>query len=90
MITMVGSPAGTNCSIELSNQTLVPSMSTAPFSVEMACNPVNQSPVRAVSVRAASSCDSPRSLMLSRGTSFSFGHVVDVFCTQNDTSGGSQ
>jgi hypothetical protein len=32
---------------------------------------------------AASSCDSPRRLMPSRGTSFSFGHVVDVFCTQS-------
>jgi len=65
-------------------------MNTAPFSVEMACNRANQSPVRAVSLRAASSCDSLRTLMPSRGTSFSFGHVVDVFCTQNDTSGGSQ
>ena len=64
-------------------------MNTAPFSVEMACNPVNQSRY-ARSACAASSCDSPRSLMLSRGTSFNFGHVVDVFCTQNDTSGGSQ
>jgi hypothetical protein len=65
-------------------------MNAAPFSVEMAYNPANQSPVRAVSLRAASSCDSPSTLMPSRGTSFSFGHVVDVFCTQNDTSGGSQ
>lgn len=32
---------------------------------------------------------SPSTLMPSIGTPVSFGHVVEVFCTQNDTSGGS-
>jgi len=40
-------------------------------------------------VFAAVSCDSPSTLIPRNGRSFSFGHVVDVFCTQKETSGGS-
>ena len=43
----------------------------------------------AASVRAATSCASPSTLIPSAGRSRSFGHVSEVFCTQNDTSGGS-
>src|ERR1700686_3642743 len=64
-------------------------MKTAPLSADTVCIPAKRSPVCAANVRAASSCDSPSTLIPSRGTSLSFGQVVDVFCTQNDTSGGS-
>src|ERR1700754_929719 len=78
-----------SCSIALSNQTLVPLMNTAPLLLETVSNPANRSPVLAASVRTASSCASPRTLIPSARTRFSFGHVVEVFCTQNDTNGGS-
>src|ERR1700743_833582 len=64
-------------------------MKTAPVVVDTVSNPANLSPVLAASVRAASSWDSPSTLMPSIGRSLSLGQVVDVFCTQNDTSGGS-
>src|SRR6185437_5001778 len=60
-----------------------------PVDRETVSNPANLSPVLAASARAASSCASPSTLMPSIGRSLSLGHVVDVFCTQNDTSGGS-
>ena len=74
----------------LSSHTLVPWMNTAPRSVDTVSSPANRSPVLAASVLAAASCDSPSTLIPSTGRSLSLGHVVDVFCTQNDTSGGSR
>src|SRR3954453_18958147 len=64
-------------------------MNTAPRSVDCVSIPAKRSPVLAASVLTASSCDSPRRLIPRNGRSFSLGHVVDEFCTQNDTSGGS-
>lgn len=64
-------------------------MNTAPEPVDTVSSPANRSPVLAARVRAASSCSSPRTLMPSIGRSLSLGQVVDVFCTQNDTNGGS-
>src|SRR5271166_5472740 len=78
-----------SCSIALSNQTLVPLMNTAPLLLDTVSNPANRSPVLAASIRTASSCASPRTLIPSARTCLSFGHVVEVFCTQNDTNGGS-
>src|SRR5258707_9950824 len=86
---MVWSPAGISCSIELSNHTLVPSTNTAPLSVDLVRSAANRSPVLAARVRATRPWDSPRTLMPREGTSFNMGHVVDVFCTQKATSGGS-
>ncbi len=40
-------------------------------------------------VRAAASCDSPSRLMPKDGRSFNLGQVSELFCTQNETSGGS-
>lgn len=57
--------------------------------LETVCSPAKRSPVLAASVRAASSCDSPSTLMPRTGSSRSLGQVADEFCTQNDTSGGS-
>ena len=73
----------------LSSHTLVPWMNTAPRSVDFVSRPAKRSPVLAANARAAASCDSPSRLIPSTGTSLSLGHVVDEFCTQNDTSGGS-
>src|SRR5271163_3137669 len=64
-------------------------MKTAPLVLDTVSRSANLSPVFAANARAASSCDSPNRLMPSACTSLSFGHVVEVFCTQNDTSGGS-
>ncbi|COW15917.1 Uncharacterised protein [Mycobacterium tuberculosis] len=64
-------------------------MKTAPASLDTVSKPANLSPVFAASVRTAASWASPSTLMPSIGTPVSFGHVVEVFCTQNDTSGGS-
>src|SRR6516225_433462 len=64
-------------------------MKTAPLALDTVSRPANLSPVLAANVRAASSWASPRTLMPSIRTPLSLGHVVDVFCTQNDTSGGS-
>src|SRR6476659_1530807 len=74
----------------LSNHTLVPSTNTAPLPRETVSSPANRSPVLAASVLAAASWDSPSTLMPNAGRSLSLGHVVEVFCTQNDTSGGSR
>src|SRR6478735_11009977 len=74
----------------LSNHTLVPSTNTAPLPRETVSSPANRSPVLAASVLAAASWDSPSTLMPNAGRSFSLGHVVEVFCTQNETSGGSR
>src|SRR6476620_615035 len=65
-------------------------MNTAPRSVELVSNPAKRSPVFAARALATASCDSPRTLIPRNGRSLSFGHVVDVFCTQKDTSGGSK
>src|SRR3954452_7625042 len=65
-------------------------MNTAPDSRETVSRPANRSPVLAANVRAASSWASPSTLIPSEGTSLSFGQVSEVFCTQNDTSGGSR
>src|SRR6516164_2933988 len=64
-------------------------MKTAPLLRDTVSKPTNRSPVLAANVRAASSCTSPSTLMPSIGTPLSLGQVVEVFCTQNDTSGGS-
>src|ERR1700733_7888339 len=64
-------------------------MKTAPWVLETVSRPANRSPVLAASARAASSWASPRTLIPSACTLLSFGHVVEVFCTQNDTNGGS-
>src|ERR1700684_2625526 len=64
-------------------------MKTAPLLLDTVSRSANRSPVFAANARAASSCDSPNRLMPSACTSLSFGHVVEVFCTQNDTNGGS-
>src|SRR6516164_11286529 len=64
-------------------------MKTAPLALDTVSKPANLSPVLAASVRAAASWASPSTLMPSIRTPLSLGHVVDVFCTQNDTSGGS-
>src|SRR5690349_25008381 len=72
----------------LSNQTLVPATNTAPDSRDTVSRPANRSPVLAASVRAASSCASPSTLLPRKGRPLSFGHVSEVFWTQNDTSGG--
>src|SRR5882757_2139084 len=65
-------------------------MKTAPVSLDTVSKPANRSPVFAARVRTAASWASPSTLMPSIGTPLSFGHVVEVFCTQNDTSGGSR
>src|SRR2546422_10973654 len=74
----------------LSSQTLVPETNTAPDSRDTVSRPANRSPVLAASARAASSWASPSTLIPSEGRSFSFGQVSEVFCTQNDTNGGSR
>src|SRR6185312_7201875 len=68
----------------------VPLMNTAPVVVDTVSKPANRSPVLAARARAASSWASPSTLMPSIGTSLSLGHVVEMFCTQNETSGGSR
>src|SRR5882757_8769874 len=74
----------------LSSHTLVPWMNNAPRSVDLVSSPANRSPVFAASDFTAASCDSPSTLIPRNGRSLSLGHVVDVFCTQNDTNGGSR
>src|SRR5579875_382416 len=73
----------------LSSHMLVPLMNTAPTSLDSVSSPAKRSPVFAANVRTASSWASPSTLIPKRGTPLSLGHVVEVFCTQNDTSGGS-
>ncbi|OLT10400.1 hypothetical protein BJF78_28870 [Pseudonocardia sp. CNS-139] len=83
------SPAGTSLSTEQSSQADAPCSSTAPPSVVSKVRPANRSPVRAAIWRQARSWAAPRTLTPSRGRPASRGQVVDVCCTQTETSGGS-
>ena len=86
---MVWSPAGTSCSMELSSHTLVPLTKTAPPSEDTVPDRRTDPRSWPASARAAASWRLAEHTDTQAGRSLSLGQVSEVFCTQNDTSGGS-
>jgi hypothetical protein len=86
---MVWSPAGSSEYRQQSSHAVAPWTNTAPLDSSVQRTSANLSPTLHDSERQASLWCSASTLTPSRSHPRNLGHVVEVFCTQIDTSGGA-